>query len=248
MRTRSEESLPDPYLIARYQTPLPLPPGARTPFLPTTHTHPHHLDPLVLFRRHPYHHTEHRDQQVLPPKPPSPPAPKHMPFLPVPAQSPVARQATPISEDRLRLLREAEERAARRREQEERDAELARQLFESEQEQAEAPPPPPSKPKESPEEIARRLEAEAERIRKEQEEKDLELARQLDRELNLDEDDDAPRGRMPGVKYTSHKVVALHYKKIHISEKRNPDSNMYIQYLTFCNIGFEKESWNSLKI
>ncbi|KAI3613803.1 calcineurin temperature suppressor cts1 [Moniliophthora roreri] len=196
--TRSEESLPDPYLIARYQTPLPLPPGAEPRSSPPPPVPPAPPAPTRSSPPVPPHDAQTQRSTSLPPKPPSPPAPKHTPSLPVPAQSPVARQATPISEERLRLLREAEERAARRKEQEERDAELARQLFESEQEQAEAPPPPPSKPKESPEEIARRLEAEAEKIRKEQEEKDLELARQLDRELNLNGDDDAPRGRMPG--------------------------------------------------
>ncbi|KAK7044124.1 hypothetical protein VNI00_007841 [Paramarasmius palmivorus] len=202
-QTQSEESLPDPYLIARYQSPLPLPPGVQPPqpakksSPPPPPPHPHEYRSRSSSRSPPSHSPPPPARTT----PPPPPADKPVPSLPVPAQPPAARQPTPLNEERLRVLREAEERAARRREQEERDAELARQLdrdLQAEQERNPPPPPPPKTPEEDTETIARRLEAEAEARRKEQEERDLELARQLDRELNLDGDDIPTPPRMPG--------------------------------------------------
>ncbi|KAG7089905.1 hypothetical protein E1B28_011538 [Marasmius oreades] len=170
--------LPDPYLIARYQTPLPLPPG----------TDPRSSSPS---HQQPIHNRTHNL-----PTPPSPSSPS----LPVPAITPPARQPTPVDEERLRVLRQAELEVARRKEQEERDAELARQLDRDLAVEQERPPPPfprktPSPVREDPAAIARRIKAEDETRRREQEERDLELARQLDRELNLAE---SGSPRMPG--------------------------------------------------
>lgn len=126
-----DNSLPDPYLEARYQTPLPLPPGASSP-------------------------------------------------------SSRARQAVSLPEDtsRIQALRAAEEEAARRKRQEDEDAELARKL---DMESDSLPPPPVRKPVEDARTKALRLAEEDAARRKAQEDKDAELARQLDRELNLQE-------------------------------------------------------------
>ncbi|KAJ4480041.1 hypothetical protein J3R30DRAFT_3467710 [Lentinula aciculospora] len=187
-RTSSSGSgdLPDPYLIARYQTPLPLPPETQvsSSSSPYTHRRSASAEP-----------TTYRPTPPLPAHPTHPPSPPSH-NLNVP-QSPTAeplRSRTPVDESRLRALRHAEQEAARRREQEEKDAELARMLDQAEADReerervqererqrqrelkkSEAPPksdsPPPY--------------VKAEADRKTQEEKDAELARQLDRELNL---------------------------------------------------------------
>ncbi|KAJ7454709.1 hypothetical protein FB451DRAFT_1565115 [Mycena latifolia] len=96
------EDLPDPYLLARYQSPLPLPPGAGS---------------------------SPRGRQTEA-------APKSQPAAPAPAPAPPSKpqsKPTPASQSnpdnaRLQALRQVEAEAARRRAQEEKDRELARQL------------------------------------------------------------------------------------------------------------------------
>ncbi|KAJ3834987.1 hypothetical protein F5878DRAFT_664279 [Lentinula raphanica] len=134
----SSGDLPDPYLIARYQTPLPLPPESPH----TQHTqHTHHrrtvsaepgtstststykpVPPLPAYpsSSSPYSQTPHASGST---------SPRPLPAkLPVPMQDPLPRSRTPVDSSRLEALRRAEEEAARRKEQEERDAELARML------------------------------------------------------------------------------------------------------------------------
>ncbi|KAL0065275.1 hypothetical protein AAF712_007787 [Marasmius tenuissimus] len=197
--TRSDGDLPDPYLLARYQTPLPLPPGAeRRP------------SPVSPPPQQPYHnHARTPSLPELPPAPPKPPSPfqhKEPPTFPSasppPPRVPPVRQPTPIDQERIRILRQAETEAARRRQQEEQDAELARQLDRDFSEQENAPPPPPRKSpspvREDPAVAAKRLREQEEAHRREQEEKDLELARQLDRELNLAGNEVPATPPMPG--------------------------------------------------
>ncbi|KIK62485.1 hypothetical protein GYMLUDRAFT_198242 [Collybiopsis luxurians FD-317 M1] len=194
--------LPDPYLIARYQTPLPLPPGAQASAPSSTSSSPGSSA----------HHQRARSTSVEPEPPtyyrPTPPVPPHpqsqspssYPSLDLPPTEAPIRSRTPVDESRLKALRQAEEEAARRRAQEEKDMELARRLDleeaereEREREQqkerqrrielekANKPPSPPPKPRsKSPSPFER-----AQAQRKMQEEKDAELARQLDKELNL---------------------------------------------------------------
>ncbi|KAJ7164012.1 hypothetical protein C8R43DRAFT_1233068 [Mycena crocata] len=92
--------LPDPYLLARYQSPLPLPPGADNP--PRQRT------------------SSHAGGQAPPAE--SKPAP-----APPSKATPPSTQSNPDNA-RLQALRQVEEEAARRRAQEEKDRELARQL------------------------------------------------------------------------------------------------------------------------
>ncbi|THU99980.1 hypothetical protein K435DRAFT_776828 [Dendrothele bispora CBS 962.96] len=167
----STSNLPDPYLLARYQSPLPLPPGVNpqsTP--PQAQPHSHFTPP-----RQQQHH--HNNENKLP--------------IPRSTSTSPSRSHTPVDETRLRQLRQAEEEAARRKAQEERDRELARQLDEElSREPAPAPPPardasPPKPPPKTPSPAPISAAEEARRRRQEQEEKDMELARQLDRELNL---------------------------------------------------------------
>lgn len=82
-----ESELPDPYLLARYQSPLPLPPGATRP-----------------------------SQSTTAPTPASAPAPAR--------RDPAAEAA----EIRRQAVLAEEREAQKRKEQEEADAELARQL------------------------------------------------------------------------------------------------------------------------
>jgi hypothetical protein len=99
-----EPNLPDPYLLRRYQTPLPLPGGASQP------------------------------QGSAPnakPKPrPSPPAAAAPVPVPVPAPNSTLRNEYEDVDERAarELQRSEEENVRARREQEERDAELARTL------------------------------------------------------------------------------------------------------------------------
>ncbi|KAK7454428.1 hypothetical protein VKT23_011184 [Stygiomarasmius scandens] len=170
----STANLPDPYLLARYQSPLPLPPGAE----------PYPTPPQVQPQPPRYHQNEN----TLP--------------IPRPTSTSPSRSHTPIDESRLRQLRQAEEEAKRRKAQEERDLELARQL--DEQLSRDPPPPrhdsPPRPPPKTPSPAPISAAEQARRRRQEQEEKDLELARQLDRELNLaNEPARPPSGpHMPG--------------------------------------------------
>ncbi|KAF8896587.1 hypothetical protein BD779DRAFT_1496727 [Infundibulicybe gibba] len=90
---KHDSGLPDPYLLARYQTPLPLPPGATRP--PSNHQIPTNTM-----------------------------GPTHVGYSTPPR---VATQ-TPIGSARLEALRIAEEEAARRKAQEDKDLELALQL------------------------------------------------------------------------------------------------------------------------
>ncbi|KAF5342632.1 hypothetical protein D9611_001916 [Ephemerocybe angulata] len=105
-RRRESDPRADPALMSRYQTPLPLPPGATRPSssLPQT-----------------------------PAKAPSPPPPARPAPAPAPAPAPQparkAHKASPGPDTaRLTLLMRAEEEATRRREQEKKDLELAMQL------------------------------------------------------------------------------------------------------------------------
>ncbi|KAJ3852547.1 hypothetical protein EV368DRAFT_82420 [Lentinula lateritia] len=189
-RTSSSGStdLPDPYLIARYQTPLPLPSGAQGRHRRTASAEPTSYRPAPpVPAKHPSYSTSNS---------PPPPHNLNIPLSPPPSEP--LRSRTPVDETRLQALRQAEQDAARRREQEERDAELARILDQEEAEREERErtleqerrrqrelekvrtPPVPLRQPDSPPPYAR-----AEEVRKAQEEKDAELARQLDRELNL---------------------------------------------------------------
>ncbi|KAJ3784662.1 hypothetical protein GGU10DRAFT_428397 [Lentinula aff. detonsa] len=185
----SSGDLPDPYLIARYQTPLPLPPEthASTSSSSSSYTHrrtasaePTTYRPAPPLPAHPSHTSRPTSHNLDIPLSPPPPEP--------------SRSRTPVDETRLQALRQAEQEAARRREQEERDAELARVLDQEEAEREE-------RERVQQREQQRQRELEKARVpskstspppyvkletdRKAQEDKDAELARQLDRELNL---------------------------------------------------------------
>ncbi|KAF7327461.1 C2 domain-containing protein [Mycena kentingensis (nom. inval.)] len=165
------QNLPDPYLLKRYQSPLPLPPGAEPRQRATSHSHTR---------------TQSGGQQP-PPRRRSPSPPKYSQNKPAPA--------LPVNPDnaRIQALRQVEEEAERRRAQEKRDRELALQqqaeaennarieaLRKVEEEAARR-----RAQEKRDRELALQQQAEAENTRKSQEERDLELARQLDRELNL---------------------------------------------------------------
>ncbi|KAF8640239.1 hypothetical protein AX16_010135 [Volvariella volvacea WC 439] len=94
---QQRENLPDPYLFARYQTPLPLPPGATSTSPPRT-----------------------EQRAVTPPKPWDSAPPNYPPRQP--------EHKPTIDENRLLAHRYAEEEAARRKAQEDKDLELALQL------------------------------------------------------------------------------------------------------------------------
>ncbi|KAI0768135.1 hypothetical protein BD413DRAFT_614789 [Trametes elegans] len=100
------DSLPDPYLQRRYQSPLPLPPGA--PARPQTHSH-----------RPNQSQSQSQSQTQNPPPAARAPSP---PKEPEPSQEERDEQLA------LALEREEEARQRTLREQEERDNELARQL------------------------------------------------------------------------------------------------------------------------
>ncbi|KAJ4495203.1 hypothetical protein C8J55DRAFT_446974 [Lentinula edodes] len=197
-RTSSSGStdLPDPYLIARYQTPLPLPTetqGASSSSFSSHHRRTASAEPTSYRPAPPPVPAKHPSYSTSTSPPPHN---LNIPLSPPPSEP--TRSRTPVDESRLQALRQAEQEAARRREQEERDAELARILDQEEAEREEkertleqerqrqrelekvrAPPVSLRKP-DSPPPYAK-----AEEVRKAQEEKDAELARQLDRELNL---------------------------------------------------------------
>ncbi|KAJ7056637.1 hypothetical protein C8F01DRAFT_1154390 [Mycena amicta] len=182
------QDLPDPYLLKRYQSPLPLPPGSKN-------------------ESHHHQRTTSHSQPTAAPAParkhtPSPP-PKHpqQQSKPTPAS-----QANPDNA-RVQALRQVEEDAARRRAQEKAEEDAARRRVQEKAEEDAARRRAQEKAEEDAarrrvqekveEDAARRRaqekrdreyalkQAEAEDIRKAQEERDLELARQLDRELNL---------------------------------------------------------------
>ncbi|TFK93971.1 hypothetical protein K466DRAFT_649605 [Polyporus arcularius HHB13444] len=99
--------LPDPYLLARYKTPLPLPNDSRTQSQP-------------------------QSQPTPKPQTQTQPPPKH-PQAASPQAQPAPKPKGPSREERdrqiaLELEKEEEERQRKAREQEERDLELARQL------------------------------------------------------------------------------------------------------------------------
>ncbi|RPD61172.1 hypothetical protein L226DRAFT_58598 [Lentinus tigrinus ALCF2SS1-7] len=108
-RREQNFDLPDPYLQARYQTPLPLPKDERTSATPS------------------YSYSQPPQAQPKPPK-----HPQAAPVQPKPAASaPKPKEPSREERDRqiaLKLKQEEEERQRKLREQEERDMELARQL------------------------------------------------------------------------------------------------------------------------
>ncbi|KAJ7183179.1 hypothetical protein C8R46DRAFT_1066177 [Mycena filopes] len=111
--TNRNNDLPDPYLLARYQSPLPLPPGADKPReRSTSHSHPTH--PATTQNQ---------------------PAP-----APAPVQQSKPTPASQSNPDnaRLQALRQVEEDAARRRAQELKDRELAMKQVEDEAERRKA--------------------------------------------------------------------------------------------------------------
>ncbi|KAF5345004.1 hypothetical protein D9757_013985 [Collybiopsis confluens] len=181
--------------------------------IPSAHAHAHrgttsgereHSQSQSHSRSHSHGHSPPLPLPPLPPLPTtssSPPRPRLEP--PMDQQQPI-RSRTPVDESRLRALRQAEEEAVRRREQEERDLELARRLDleEAEREERERkerernaavnlkrddkpPSPPPKQKSVSPPPRGPTAYERAEGERKAQEARDAELARKLDLELNI---------------------------------------------------------------
>ncbi|KAF7312078.1 C2 domain-containing protein [Mycena indigotica] len=112
--TTNGQDLPDPYLLKRYQTPLPLPPGAQN----ETHHRPRT--------------TSHATQVQPAPAPTAPSLPVKPPQQqpPPPSQQQQQSKPTPVAHvnpdnARIQALKQVEEEAARRRAQEKRDHEFA---------------------------------------------------------------------------------------------------------------------------
>ncbi|KAJ7039621.1 hypothetical protein C8F04DRAFT_296637 [Mycena alexandri] len=211
--TNRKNDLPDPYLLARYQSPLPLPPGADKP-RERSSSHSHQNKPAPALQSNPDNARLQALRQVE-----EEAARRKEQELKETARLQALRQAE--EEDvsrrkeqelkeiaRLQALRKEEEAAAaRRKEQELKDNARLQALRKEEEAAAARRKEQELKDKarlqalrKAEEEAARRraqertdrelamkqFEEEAQRV-KTQEEKDLELARQLDRELNLSE-------------------------------------------------------------
>lgn len=138
--THGSSNLPDPYLLARYQSPLPLPPGAessasqgRQPPLPPKENPQEvaRIQALRLAEEEAKRRKEQEEKDLelarqlameLPPGTETVPSRGRQPALPP------KKQENPQETARLKALQLAEQEAKRRKEQEDKDLELARQL------------------------------------------------------------------------------------------------------------------------
>lgn len=121
----NSNDLPDPYLMARYQTPLPLPPGSESPprgrrDVSPPPQHPARQEPVPIARHSP---------PILPRR--------HSPPISQQKHSPPPPKKTQEDTARIEALRRAENELKRRKEQEEKDLELARDLDRQRNEQEE---------------------------------------------------------------------------------------------------------------